>query len=100
MTVVTTTGTEITLMDVNSDLKQAFNKLKICTSEGQIKLWFELKHDHSNGYTGLGFFAMYTSCADGYAAYEPSAIKAVNRLLAKLRITTVEQYIRMKGAQS
>ncbi len=83
-----------------NELSQAFQKLKTATKTGVIRLKFELEHDHWTGYSVPIYQATHLTNNYENHAVGGTPQAAVNRLLKKLGITTVEQYIRTKAAYS
>lgn len=66
-------------------------------SEGELAIVFEIVYDNTSGITMPCYFAERVD--EVGIGRGSSPMKAVNKLLRNLRITSVEQYIRIKDYQ-
>lgn len=81
---------------MDQQMQQALDRFKAIINHGEIVLGFEIIHDHNSDFTVPGYYAeRIDELGIGRGS---TATKAVNNLIKRLGITTVEQYIRIKEA--
>lgn len=84
------------LPSMEQQMLDALARFKAIINQGEIVIGFEIVHDHGSGYTTPYYYAERVDELGIGRGSTP--MRAVNDLIKRLNISTVEQYIRCKEA--
>lgn len=99
MTVAYAKNTSMVVMTQEQEMLEALERLKAIVTEDSVVIRFDIEYDRFTGYQIPAYSAGKRLDIGTEWAGGRNPLEAANRLIKKLRITTVEQYIRLKDYQ-